>query len=105
MTVSSNPPVTACALPPAALEDRINAWRILASEALSRDTESGRILSTYRNDPETAGRLDQLIDGERACCSFLEFSRQEQDGIIIVELRYPEHFGPMLDRYLTLRDR
>ena len=100
MTTNGEPPAVACTLPPTALDERIRAWRELGSEALHRVREPGRVVSTYRNTPETARRLARLVDAERDCCSFLHFSRHEQDGVIVVELRYPLQFAPMLDAIL-----
>jgi hypothetical protein len=86
----------ACSLAPGALGNRVDEWRSLTAQALHREVEPGRVLSTYPNTPEIAGRVAELIDAEKECCPFLQFDVQRRDTLLQVELRYPPDFGPLL---------
>lgn len=96
MSESSTESTATCSLSPDALGDRVSAWRQLARTALQRRARPGYAVTTYPNTPETLERLRQLIDAERDCCSFLGFDVHEERDSIVVELRYPPEFGPLL---------
>jgi hypothetical protein len=86
----------ACSLAPGALGDRVDDWRSLTAQALHREIEPGRVLSTYPNNPHIARRFAELIDAEKECCRFLQFDVQQRDTLLHVELRYPPDFAPLL---------
>jgi hypothetical protein len=85
-----------CSLPPAELLDRLAQWRALAGEALSRHSESGRVVSIYPRSQAIAARLEELIESEAHCCPFLGFEVRETGDLIEAELRYPAEFDAIV---------
>jgi hypothetical protein len=59
----------ACSLAPGALGDRVDDWRSLTAQALHREIEPGRVLSTYPNNPHIARRFAELIDRRRSAAA------------------------------------
>lgn len=83
----------ACTLSGPELLGRIKEWRDLASHALSRRVEMGRVLSTYPNDDQLLDRLRELIAAEAECCSFMKFSIEQRDDEMVVELTVPDEMS------------
>ena len=86
----------ACSLSNDDLQGRMLAWRELGATAIDRTLEPGRVTTTYPPDPAIAERLDALIAAEAECCAFLEFDVRRSADSLVVELRYPPEFEPML---------
>ena len=86
----------ACMLSPGELEVRVQEWRDLAENALTRTAEPGRVVSTYPASDAIRRRLRTLIEAEARCCSFLEFDIRDGAEAIEVELRYPDGFESVL---------
>ena len=92
-----------CSLDEMALAERLAQWRELAAEAVPVEITPGRSVSDHRNSPDVRQRLSALIDAERDCCSFLDFTVQERGDHLRVELRYPPEFEPMLAQMTSAR--
>ena len=86
----------ACLLPNDDLQRRLGEWRELGTMARERTIEPGRVVTTYPPDESIAERLDALIAAEAECCSFLRFEVRPSPDALVVELRYPPEFEPML---------
>jgi hypothetical protein len=84
-------PTYACSLADEELTARRREWKGLDERALLR-TESrpdGRLL-VYRGGEETARVLAALIEAERGCCPFLEFTLTREED----EVRVTVAFAP-----------
>jgi hypothetical protein len=82
--------------------ERANAWRVVSSQAISRDVHADGITSVYPADPELTGRLKELIAAEAVCCPFLEFSVQEERHQTVVELSFPEGARALVESVITM---
>ena len=85
-----NEPVYACSLDDQELAVRRAGWRALERRALVR-TEArpdGRLL-VFRGGEDTGRALRALIEAERECCPFLDFSVDRSKDEVVVSLRDP----------------
>ena len=85
-----------CALSPVELGERIQQWKSLSRQSLSRTSLPGSVVSTYPRDPQILEQLRELIEAESACCPFLSFQVREGGDVIEVELQYPPEFEPLV---------
>jgi hypothetical protein len=88
MTAEPEPPV-ACALPAADLEIRL-AWirRVTEQHLLGHLLQEGRLRLTY--SAEAYGDLEQIVERERACCSFLQYSLERVERAVRLTIEVPE---------------
>ena len=92
-------PDNTCSLDSAAREKRFGEFAELASAALVeavRTPDGARLL--LRSDDSAQVSLRRLIEAERRCCSFLEFTVDVQDAAIRVEVSGPPSARPLIDR-------
>jgi hypothetical protein len=85
----------ACTLETTALEQRIATIRELGRECLGRSSERDRQLVRFRSAPTVRRRLEQLIEAEAECCSFLEMSIEEHGGELLLTIEAPEQGAPV----------
>jgi hypothetical protein len=85
-----------CSLSPSDFSQRVEDWKALASETISRKSYEGKVISTYPASSEIRQRLSDLISAEAACCPFLEFDLRDRPDSIEVELRYPPDFESVI---------
>ena len=91
-----------CSLSGSELIERVTEWRHVASHALSRRVEKGRIVSTYPVDRRLLQQLRKLIAAEARCCDFMQFKVAESPDQIEVELRVPDDMSEELAVMLGL---
>ena len=89
-----------CKLEENELEERLAAWREIATHATSSDVRPDRITSVYPSDPDVLARIKQLIAAEGHCCSFLEFTVTEIPVGTLVEMRWPPGARDLVDAFL-----
>jgi hypothetical protein len=82
-------PTYACSLTDEDLAARRREWRALDQRALVRaeSRPDGRLV-VYRGGEETARILTALIEAERRCCPFLDFSVDRRDGKVHVTIGF-----------------
>ena len=88
-----------CSLDSAAQEKRFGEFAELASVALVeavRTPRGARLL--LRHGDSVQASLWRLIEAERRCCSFLEFSVEVTDPGLWVEVSGPPSARPLIDR-------
>jgi hypothetical protein len=91
----SSPPI-ACTLAPGAFRRRVEKIRNLAAESLREARCDGRSLHlTY--DASAARRVHEMVDGERACCAFLDFDLREDARRIYLTITAQEDAGQAAD--------
>ena len=74
----TEPPI-ACSLDQNALKARLVAAAEVGRVGLvSREQVGGRHLLRFRADPEIGARLEEIVDAERECCSFLSLTLEER---------------------------
>jgi hypothetical protein len=72
----------ACTLEPSDQKARIEAWQALRRDALIEEIRVGVVSTTlWRRRAGVVERLEQLMEAERACCSFLDFQLEESSTI------------------------
>jgi hypothetical protein len=82
------PASLACTLGPADFRQRLAQIRALAGRALqSAERDDLQLRLSYRASAGAAVR--QLVELERACCSFLDFRVENRDGAIAVTITAP----------------
>lgn len=82
-------PIYACSLTDEELAARRREWKAFDQGALVR-TEArpdGRVL-VYRGGERTAQVLRSLIEAERRCCPFLDFSVDPRDDEVLVRIGF-----------------
>ena len=88
----------ACTLEPSDQNARIEEWRALRRNALIEETRDNTVSTTlWRRHVGVLERLGQLIEAERACCSFLAFELEEEDSVIRLETTFPPGADAVLD--------
>lgn len=80
-----------CSLGVGDLEQRLAAiGEIGAKSLVDRHEDSGVHLLRFRSDPETRGHLEEVIEAESQCCSFLDLSLKEDGDHLILSVAGPE---------------
>jgi len=88
----------ACTLEPSDQNARVEEWRELRRDALIRETRDATVSTTlWKPRAGVVERLEQLVEAERACCSFLEFELEEEDSVIRLETTFPPGGEAVLD--------
>lgn len=93
----------ACSLPSGALEQRL-AWirHVTASNLLSHQLDGATLKLQYRID--ALPNLQQIIERERQCCSFLDYSLQHSAQAVQLTITAPNGLGPdarwLFDQFL-----
>ena len=93
-----------CTLDGGEMVERMNAWRAVTSQALSREVRSDRITSVYPPEPDLIDRLKHLVAAEAVCCPFFEFTIQEQPHRTVVELTFPEEARSLVESVMGPKD-
>lgn len=91
-----------CTLDGADMIERVNAWRAVSAQAVSREVHRDRIRSVYPPDPELTAALKDLIAAEAICCSFLNFTLQEEAERTVVELTFPPEARSLVEGAIAL---
>ena len=67
---------------------QVERWRKLNARSLThRDRRDDELLLVYRADDDTRAELESLVSVERACCAFLGWRIEEQDGGLRLRVR------------------
>lgn len=87
-----------CTLSAEDLKSRLAEIGALAGRALLSHEQDGRTLR-LRYSSDAAEELRRLVDRERQCCAFLEFSMQERPDAVYLSITAPidaGEFAPLL---------
>ncbi len=88
----------ACTLTPTDQKARIEEWRALRRDALMEETRDGGVSTTFwRRRAGVLQRLEQLIEAERACCSFFDFELEKDGSTIRLKTTFPPGAEAVLD--------
>jgi hypothetical protein len=94
----TNPQPIACTLGESDLHRRLEQIAALGGDALIAHKETaGTHTLRFRLDEQTRRQLEEIVDAEAKCCSFLEFSIDERDGELILALDAPTEGQPVAD--------
>ena len=94
----TDPQPIACTLDEKALRQRLEQIAALGADALiAHEGMAGAHTLRFRCDEATRRQLEQIVDAEASCCSFLEFSIDERDGELILALDAPTEGRPVAD--------
>ena len=97
----SGPSSCGCKLEGKELEERLAAWREIATRATSSEMHPGRVTSIYPSEPEIVERLNELIGAEGECCSFLAFTVTKIPAGTVVEMSWPPDAGELVEAFLS----
>jgi hypothetical protein len=89
----------ACALSAEDRQERFREFAELGAAALleaERTADGARL--RLRDGPGVRSALSRLIEAERSCCSFLEFTVDAGGSDLVVEVSGPPAAGPLIDR-------
>ena len=85
----TDPPI-ACSLDQDALGERLAAAAEVGRAGLvSRERVEGRHILRFRADPEIRARLEEIVDAERECCSFLRINLDERGTELELAIEAP----------------
>jgi hypothetical protein len=88
----------ACTLGESDLRQRLDEIAALSADALIAHEEAGGThMLRFRRDDETRRQLEQLVDAEASCCSFLDLTIYERDGELILAVNAPTEGRPVAD--------
>jgi hypothetical protein len=94
----NDPEPIACTLSASALPRRLEEIAALGAAALIAHEEAGGIHTLrFRRDEETRHQLEQLVDAEASCCSFLDLTIDDRDGELILTVDAPAEGRPVAD--------
>jgi hypothetical protein len=91
----------ACALDAAEGELRLTQWRRVGEHArLTVQLAAHKLVVTYQ--PQVLAQLRELVQAERGCCSFLDWSLEESSDQVALTIRSDENGEPALRRLADL---
>lgn len=94
----TDPKPIACTLSENDLRRRLEQIATLGSDALIAHEESGGTHRLrFRRDGGTRHRLEQIVEAEASCCSFLDLTIDERDGELILAVDAPMEGRPVAD--------
>jgi hypothetical protein len=86
----NDPDPIACTLGESDLRQRLEQIATLGAAALIAHEETGGAHTLrFRRDEETRRQLEQIVDAEATCCSFLDLTIDELDGELILTVDAP----------------
>jgi hypothetical protein len=98
----TDPNPIVCTLGESDLRQRLEQIAALGADALIAHEETGGAHTLrFRLDEQTRHQLEQIVDAEDKCCSFLELSIDERDGELILALDAPAEGRPVADELVS----
>ncbi len=95
----TDPKPIACTLSESNLRRRLEQIAALGGEALIAHAEASGIHTLrFRRDEETRHQLEQIVDAEASCCSFLDLTIDERDGELVLTVDAPTGGRPVADQ-------
>ncbi|HEY7256659.1 MAG TPA: hypothetical protein VH476_08230 [Solirubrobacterales bacterium] len=86
----TDPDPMACSLDGPELDARLAAASDAGRAALiSYESSDGRHLLRFTNTPAIRARIEEIVDAERSCCSFLSLELAEDDDQIVLAVEGP----------------
>jgi hypothetical protein len=83
----NDPNPIACTLGESDLRRRLEQLGALGGDALiAHEGASGIHTLRFRRDEETRHQLEQIVDAEASCCSFLDLTIDERDGELVLTI-------------------
>jgi hypothetical protein len=81
----------ACTLGAGELEQRLNAIAEVGTASLiSHQTEGNRHLLRFQSSAAVRKQLEDIVAGERKCCSFLDLVLSEERDELLLSIAAPE---------------
>jgi hypothetical protein len=94
----TDPNPIACTLGESDLHRRLEQIATLGSGALiAHEEASGIHTLRFRRDEETRHQLEQIVDAEASCCSFLDLTMDERDSELVLTVDAPTEGRPVAD--------
>jgi hypothetical protein len=87
----------ACTLPTVERPGRVAAFDGLLAEGLRRQERVGPTVLRWLLDPAVEGRARELAAREQDCCAFFDFAFAPSEDGLVVEVRVPDAYAPVLD--------
>jgi len=87
-----------CSLGARDLEERLaQIAEIGADSLIEHSVDRGRHLLRFRSDAATRRRLEEIVEAESRCCSFLDLSLKRQGGELVLSIGAPDAGQPVAD--------
>jgi hypothetical protein len=97
-------PVIACSLSAADQAERLQAAADLRERALLEvESIPAGLRLRFVAEPGIREELDQLIEAESKCCSFLSFELDSRGRELILEIRGPDQARPLISELFGLQ--
>lgn len=94
----TDPKPIVCTLNENDLRGRLEQIAALGADALIAHEEANGIHTLkFRRDDETRRQLEQIVDAEANCCSFLDLAIAERNDELILTLSAPAEGRPVAD--------
>jgi hypothetical protein len=90
----------ACTLGPGDGAARLAEWRRLSDSRLDAQRDGRTLVVTYRED--ASADLTRLVEAERTCCAFLDWSLEHAGDRAILKVRSDEAGEPEIARLAEL---
>jgi hypothetical protein len=92
----------ACTLSPDGMTARLALIDVLAADGLldRTPTESG-IRVRLRDTPDIERRTRELVAAESACCAFLDFELDRENGDLVLDISGPKAARPVIDMFFA----
>ena len=94
--ITREPQPIACTLEGTAVDDRVQEWRRVLSNATGRAPVDGGVALRFDLDPAIAAAVADLAAREQGCCAFFEFTLRLVTGSLWLEVRAPEDALPIV---------
>lgn len=92
----------ACTLTQGAMTGRLELIDALAADGLlSRPRTDAGLRVRLRDTPEIERRTHELVTAEAACCAFLSFDLQREDGELVLHIAGPADARPVIDMFFA----
>jgi hypothetical protein len=96
----TEPKPIVCTLSENDLRGRLEQITALGADALIAHEEANGIHTLrFRDDEHTRHQLEQIVDAEASCCSFLDLTIDERDGELILAVDAPTEGRSVADEF------
>jgi hypothetical protein len=97
----------ACSLKPGEMQNRGEEFRaVLRGQVIDMSRDGSAALHLKLNEPPgLRERLERLVELERACCPFLDFSLVSENGTLVLHIQGPPEAAGVIDDFAGLAAR
>jgi hypothetical protein len=95
----------ACTLTPSAMTDRLAFIDDLGRDGLiAREATESGLRVRLRGTADIERRTRELIAAESSCCSFMTFSLERVDDVLVLDITGPPDARPIIEQFFAPAD-